>query len=138
MFTHCLKRLKISVVFTLEFHANCIHKMSFKSFTTSKTSHCPISQSVSNLLHFKLFLLHLGVEGTHLNTMWQDFPLRKPFVPGRGHSESAGGAPSCFCLVLLVFFLNCADSFATMRRRLSFCYLLEANASWAVIEYPHN
>lgn len=106
MFTHCLKRLKISVVFTLEFHANCIHKMSFKSFTTSKTSHCPISQSVSNLLHFKLFLLHLGVEGTHLNTMWQDFPLRKPFVPGRGHSESAGGAPSCFCLVLLVFFFE--------------------------------
>lgn len=43
MFT---QRLKISVVFTLKFRANCIHKTSFKSLTTSKNfpalSHFPV------------------------------------------------------------------------------------------------
>lgn len=49
MFT---QRLKISVVFTLKFHANCIHKTSFKSFTTSKNFHCTVPfPSLSQIYH---------------------------------------------------------------------------------------
>lgn len=127
MFT---QRLKISVVFTLKFHANCIHKTSFKSFATSKNFHytVPFPSLPQSYCASSCSCYILELKG-HIWT-W----CEKTFLSGNLLCLGEGTLNQ---LVVLLHGFFEAASFARMRGRLSSCYLLETNASWAVLEYPH-